>query len=84
MKLQTYAIYDSKAKVFSHPFYCQNNEVAIRNFVATAEDKTTSICKYPEDFSLHHIGEYDDETAAFVSQTPINLGLAAQFQTTKE
>lgn len=84
MKIQTYAIYDSKAAVFSQPFFTQNNEVAIRSFSVTANDPQSNVSRFPADFSLHHIGEYDDETGVLTPQKPNNLGLAAQFQTSKE
>lgn len=80
MKLQTYAIYDSVAKVFSQPFTAANNAVATRMFSNTASDPSTNIFKNPTDYSLHHIGEYDDEVGVLSSVAQTNLGLAAQYQ----
>lgn len=79
MKLQTYAIFDSKANVFSQPFFAANNAVALRMFGNTADDPATNLHKNPVDYTLHHIGEYDDATGALVSIQPTNLGLASQF-----
>jgi len=84
VKLQTYAIFDSKAAVFSQPYYAPNDEVAIRSFCSTAMDPSTNISRFPDDFTLHHIAEYDDELGTITPLKPRNIAIAAQFQTTKE
>jgi len=83
MKHQAYSVYDSKAKFFSHPFYCQNDEIAIRNFTQAASDPASQLCKFPADFSLFLIGNYDDEIGFLTSIPHHNLGLASQFKTTE-
>ncbi|QXP44311.1 MAG: nonstructural protein [Arizlama microvirus] len=81
MKIQTYAIYDTKARCFSQPFYAPNDEVALRMFQITAGDPGSNLSKFPADFSLHHLAEYDDEIASFTQTQPRPLGLASQFIT---
>lgn len=84
MKSKAYAIYDSKARVYTVPFFCQNDEVAGRNFASAVNDHNTQFGKYPEDFSLHCIGSYDDELGELKSFPPINLGLGPVFKTNQE
>lgn len=81
MNYKVFAIYDSKSKAFSQPFYAINEEVAIRNFASAIADPKTELNKHPEDFSLHLLGTFDDGLGIFDSEGPqVNLGLAANFK----
>jgi len=80
MILQAFSVYDSKAKAFSPPFFQANNALAIRAFTELANDEgRNNVSRFPEDFSLHHIGEFDDSTGKLSELPPTNLGLASQF-----
>lgn len=65
MQTQLYTVYDSKAKAYSHPFHAPNDAVALRMFGEVANDPSTQISKYPEDFVLYHLGRFDDQDASF-------------------
>lgn len=81
MNLHVFAVYDSKLKAFMLPFFLQNTALAIRAFKTGANDSASQLCGHPEDFSLHHLGSFDDETAHFkLFDAPANLGLAANFK----
>lgn len=81
MILQVFAVYDSKAKAFAHPFFCPNAELAKRYFADGANDPTLQLCKNAEDFSLFHLGEWNDADATFTLNTaPAPLGFAANFK----
>lgn len=81
MILQVFAIYDSKAKAFTQPFYSPNAAMAQRYFANGANDPTLQLCKNSEDFTLFHLGEWDDGTAEFkTNAAPQPLGLASQFK----
>lgn len=81
MIIQVYAVYDSKARAFCLPFYAPVEAVAVRNFSAGANDATLSLCKHAEDFTLFHIGSFDDSTGELVRLSQhVNLGLAANFK----
>jgi hypothetical protein len=79
MKQNIYAIYDSKMNVFSTPFFSPNNATALRSFSDAANDGTTNICKHPEDFSLHHLGTFEDDLGVIEGCQTTNLGLAADY-----
>lgn len=70
---QLYSVYDRKAKVFCKPFTAENHEVAVRSFAFAANDKTTDIGRYPEDFVLYHLGSFDDNSAAHNLVEPESL-----------
>lgn len=81
MILQIFAVYDSKAKAFAHPFFSPNKEMAVRYFANGANDPTLQLCKNAEDFTLFHLGEWADDTGAFVlNSAPSPLGLASNFR----
>lgn len=63
-----YAIYDTKAKVYNQPFHFHNDQMAIRACIDLRNDKNTEPGRHPEDFTLHHLGEYEDTTATIKSE----------------
>lgn len=79
--LNLYSILDLKAKAYSPPFTERTSGLAIRGFTALANDQNTTICKYPTDFQLYHIGTYDEETGITTCADPfIPLGFAYEYQ----
>lgn len=62
MKVQLFAIRDSKAQAFLQPFFSSTKGTAIRAFTDGVNDPQTSFHKYPDDFTLFHIAEFDDES----------------------
>lgn len=60
MKLRIYSIYDQKSEVFNTPFFQQTHGEAERSFRSAVNDEKTLFSKYPEDYDLYYIGDYDD------------------------
>lgn len=80
-----FAIYDAKAESYGPPFFEQSKGSAIRAFTEAANDRTSTIGKYPADFSLFHIGTYNPDDARMESlKTSVHLGLALEFQTQQQ
>lgn len=76
-----YAIYDSKADCFSaSPFTFANRGSAVRGFQTAVNDPNTDFYRYPADFTLFEIGEYDQWTG-YVSMydAKIPLGTALEY-----
>lgn len=61
MRNNLYSIYDTVAKVFNKPFVEFNNETAKRSFFESLQEQ-----KHAKDYSLYHIGEYDDHNGQIV------------------
>lgn len=77
---KVFSVYDAKARVYSNPFYAIRTEVAIRDFHRAATDPSSEISRFPLDYVLFLVGEFDDEACTFTtSEVPINLGDATQF-----
>ena len=80
MKLSVFAIFDSKAEAYASPFFMGAIGQAIRAFSDEASNDSSNIAKHPEDYTLFHLGTYDDATASFdLLPTPRSLGVAVEF-----
>lgn len=80
MNKSAYAVFDSKAKFFTAPFFCVNDMVALRLFAGAVGDPATDLHKFPSDYTLFRVGMWDDEKGAITPLSPLeNLGIAAQF-----
>lgn len=80
MQIQIISIYDSKAGAFITPWFSQTVATAQRQFMSAVDDKSTDFHKYPGDYTLFHLGGFDQEQGKFdILPTPENLGLAITF-----
>lgn len=81
MILQVMVVYDSKARAHLLPMFVSHVEVGERGFADAANDPATVVGRNPHDFSLFHIGEWDDEIAEYTAfESRIAKGLAATFK----
>ncbi|WNK14711.1 MAG: nonstructural protein [Microvirus sp.] len=71
MLLQCFSIYDSKGLVFHAPFYQTSSPAAVRLFSDLINDPSTSLYKHPLDYTLWHVGSYDDQTGALTPLSPV-------------
>jgi len=79
--MKLFTVYDSKTESYGKPFCMLTKGEALRGFADVANDPQTQICKYPADFTLFELGDWDDATAAFfIHETKINLGTANEFK----
>lgn len=67
MLYRVFAVRDLKAESFNRPFFLPSIGMAERSFTdevnRPADDNVMN--RYPADFSLYHLGNWDDETARF-------------------
>lgn len=62
MRHQAFSVYDSAAAAYLPPFYVPRLEVAVRIFTESANDRTHQFYKYPGDYTLFCVGEFDDNS----------------------
>jgi hypothetical protein len=55
-----YTVYDSKSETYTNPFYFRNKGECIRSFTETVNDSQSTFSKYPADFTLFEIGDFDE------------------------
>lgn len=81
MKTQVLCAYDSKARTFMAPFFVSHIDVGVRAFAHVVNGGEGAVGQSPEDFTLWHLGSFDDDTATFEFLRPYaNLGVGSQFK----
>ena len=81
MNQRMFTVYDHKASAYLLPFFSQTKGTAIRSFTESCNDPQSTFFKYPEDFTLFELGEYDDSTAElFIHPSPEPIGKAIEFK----
>lgn len=71
MILRAFSLYDSKALVYSPPFYAATDAAAIRMVSDTVADPQTSLSRHPSDYILVRVGEFDDNKGLFSAEQPL-------------
>lgn len=81
MILKLFSVYDDKAKAYMSPFFAATAGLAIRSFSDAIADSNTSVSKYPADFTLFELGEFDDQTGTITPHpSASNLGNALSYK----
>lgn len=71
MTKQIYTVYDKKIKAFLEPHFTHDEESAIRTMVYSVNDSQHPFSKTPEDYTLYHLGDFNDNTGT-VTPLPQN------------
>lgn len=74
-----FSIQDTKSQTFNPPFYQKKTEEALRTFSKICNDPQSMLSQFPEDFVLHLIGTFDDETGNIIPQPITTLATASQY-----
>lgn len=61
-KLQVFCVQDTKAEAFMRPWVSRTVNEALRNFASECNAPDSALAKFPNDFCLWHVGEFDEET----------------------
>jgi hypothetical protein len=73
MKKIMVAIFDKQAANYGNPFFCNREGQAIRGFQLALQNPETDIGKFPTDFHLEKLGEFDDATGVITQEKPTIL-----------
>lgn len=75
-----FTIYDTKSEMYLPPFYVRVAAEAIRSVRDAAAQPGHQFQKYPAEFALFEVGEYDDLTCTVIMlPAPVRLGLVQDF-----
>jgi len=77
---EIFAIFDSKVQAFANPWFSRSAAEAGRAVGAAMQDTTSLLHKFPEDYSVHHLGSFDDESGVIEQKLPVNLGNVSVFK----
>lgn len=70
MVTKLYTIYDRKGEMHYPPIHAHNTPDALRKLFEIFSRAETIFAKFPEDFQIFEVGEYDDSTANLNPCTP--------------
>lgn len=75
MKMLAFCVYDEKVQAYMAPFFAPTLGHAARSFedTVTGSQGASLVSKHPEDFSLYHVGEFDEISGELRAQVPVVL-----------
>lgn len=75
MLRKVFAVYDSAAEVFGQPMFVPSRGVAIRSFTdeVNRADANNQLFAHADDFTLYHIGDYDDVKGVMIPAEQIEV-----------
>lgn len=77
--LKIFSVYDSKAEAYGSPAFITTRASAIRSFGASATDPNTDFGRFPADYTLFELGEFDPGPGIFkIHEIKVNLGSALE------
>lgn len=75
--MKLFSVYDTKAQFFLQPFPETSTHAALRGFDVAVNEGKSTFSKFPDDFCLMELAEFDQKTGALIPLTsPNNLGSA--------
>jgi len=77
---QLFTVFDSAANAWLEPFFAPTLEVGLRMFREICNKPDHQFAKYPEDYTLFHIGSFSQASGVLEPlDTPHSLGVAITF-----
>lgn len=70
MIYQVYSILDVRVGCYNPPYFAKTDAEAERMFEASRMDRETMINKFPADFILVKLGQYEDLSGTFETHAP--------------
>jgi hypothetical protein len=78
--MKVFTIFDSKVGAYLNPFFMRSKGEAIRALTISVNNSDHDFAKFPEDYTLFELGDYEEETAKFnLYPTPTSIGKAIEF-----
>lgn len=79
MKMSLYSVFDVKLGAYGRPFVSPNDDVACRSFGLIVNEEGSQVNSNPQDFTLFHVGDFDDTDGSITVVTPKSLGNGLEF-----
>lgn len=79
MITQVFTVFDSKTLAYLPPFFAPTPGAAMRSFIDAVGQSGHEFNKHPEDYTLFHLGSFDDCDGTFANlETKKSLGVASE------
>lgn len=82
MVLRAFSVYDVAAELYGAPFFMASKAEAVRAFTTLVNDESTMPGRYPAQFKLVQLAEWDNESGAFDAQF-VSFGLGTDYVVNK-
>lgn len=79
MKWEAFAVYDSAVEAYTKPFFEQTIGSAVRAFTDGVNQEGSMFSRHAKDYTLFHVGSFDERTGMFDKITPVSMGNALQY-----
>lgn len=77
--MKVFSLYDEKAECFNQPFFQKTIGEAIRSMSNLISDPNTVPGKYPQDFTLFQVGEFNEQNGEMVPDKK-SIGSLVEFK----
>lgn len=77
MKKLVLSVFDVKAEMYGPTFEAKARGEALRQFQLLVQDKNTMPGRFPADFKLVHLGEFDDLSGVLMACEPSTLAFGS-------
>lgn len=79
--MKMFAVKDMKAQTYLQPHFQKSVADELRSWEIAANEGDSMISRFPDDFRLYHLADFDYETGQLrVFEHPSDLGSAADFK----
>lgn len=79
MNTELFAVYDAAARRYLDPFCGPTVEFALRGFREACMKDGHQFQKFPEDYTLFHVGSFDIEDGVLIPIYAHKIGMALSF-----
>ncbi len=76
---ELFSVFDAAANRFIDPFPSSTVEMAARGFREACETEGHQFQKFPEDYSLWHVGQFDPATGEVGKLVPGKIAMALSY-----
>lgn len=73
MRFQVFSVRDNAVEAFLPLFLVRNKGEAIRSFTQAVNDSSHQFAKHREDYTLFHLGEFDDVSGVMLPTEPVRV-----------
>lgn len=78
--MKVFAVFDKAVSAFERPFFARSGAEAIRSFQDAVNDSKSPFFSHADDFELHQLGDFADDTGLFSGGPPVPLASAADLK----
>lgn len=79
MVLKMFSVLDVASDLYGNPWFMASKGEAVRAFSELVNDGKTMPGRYPEQFKLMQIGEFDNESGTVSQDETVSLGLGTDY-----